>query len=414
MEYQERTFRQDDILERYKIVGEINEYVNILERSNTDTSISIALNAKWGSGKTFFVSMWRNYLEENNFRTVYYNAWENDDSDSAILPLLYRIVSITKDEENETFIEYAKNFLKTLAIETTKFGVKKIFGRNSGIGDIMEKGIDDLSNAEISNLFREYDQYYGSRKVLEENLREMIPKDGKLWIFIDDLDRCKPEFSIATLECIKHFFNIKDIIYVLSVDIEQLGGIVSKVYGTEIDANSYLKRFFDMIYQIPDADYITYIEKKINSMNIEMEIKKIIHCQNLAKLFWYYNCSLRDINLSLAHLEIFMIRNKNRLITCKDPCETLKIYYYFIVIKDKYNITYLDIIHGNFVLEDNGNSHRVKINNIFIYNEQIRKLLSKISDGRAMKYTKDIIKQFGLFEDDCTTTFKQHMETYLS
>ena len=60
--------------------------------------------------------MWRNYLENNNIRTVYYNAWENDDSDSAILPLLYRIISLIKDVENENFIDYAKKFLKTLCL----------------------------------------------------------------------------------------------------------------------------------------------------------------------------------------------------------------------------------------------------------------------------------------------------------
>lgn len=50
---------------------------------------------------------------------------------------------------------------------------------------------------------------------------------------------------------------------------------------------------------------------------------------------------------------------------------------------------------------------------MYIYNEQIKNLLSKISDGRAMLHTKDIIKQMGLFSDDYVKTFKQHMETYL-
>ena len=354
------------------------------------------------------------YLENNNIRTVYYNAWENDDSDSAILPLLYRIISLIKDVENENFIDYAKKFLKTLTVETTKFGLKNLLGINSEIEKIIEKGLDDLSSTELSNIFKEYDQYYGDRKALEENLREMVPEDGKLWIFIDDLDRCKPEFSIATLECIKHFFNIRDIIYIFSIDIEQLGVVVSKVYGKEIESNSYLKRFFDIIYQIPDADYIIYIKNKIENMNITAEIKALIQCQTLAKLFRHFHCSLRDINLSLTHLEIFMIRNKENILQQKISYEALKIYYYFIVIKDKYNINYLDIIHGNYTLEENENSYRLPISKFYIYNEQIRKLLGQISDGRAMLYTKDIIKQFGLFEDDNIDTFKQHMETYLS
>lgn len=413
MEYQERSFSQDDILNRYIIVKEIEDYISILEKMNPYSAVSIALNAKWGSGKTFFVSMWRNHLESNNIKTVYYNAWENDDCDSAILPLLYRIVLMKKDEEDEAFSYYAKKFLKTLAVETTKFGVKKFFGNDSGIEGILEKGIDELASCDVFDIFKEYDQYYGNRKLLEDNLKELIPNGGKLWIFIDDLDRCRPEFSIATLECIKHFFNIKNITYVLSIDLEQLRLTASKVYGSDIDANSYLKRFFDVIYQMPDADYITYIKSKVGDMNVQQEIKKYIQYRELEKLFRHFKCSLRDINLSLAHLEIFLFRNSDKIEKCNNPKNTLNIYFYFIVIKDKYNITYLDIIHGDFSLED-GKSHRKKIDHMFIYNEQIKKLLSKISDDRAMMYTKDIIKQLGLFDDVSIKSFKQHMEVYLS
>lgn len=413
MEYQERSFLQDDILNRFKIVKEIEDYISILEKMNPCSSVSIALNAKWGSGKTFFVSMWRNHLESNNIKTVYYNAWENDDCDSAILPILYRIVLLKKDESDEAFLGYAKKFLKTLAVETTKFGVEKFFGNTSGIGEILKKGIDGLTSYEASSIFEEYDQYYGNRRLLEENLKELVPNNGKLWIFIDDLDRCNPEFAIATLECIKHFFNIKNIIYILSIDLEQLRLITTKVYGSDIDANSYLKRFFDIVYQMPDADFITYIKTKVQDMNVRQEIKKYIQYQELEKLFRHFKCSLRDINLSLAHLEIFLLRNSDKIDKCKTPKNTLNIYYYFMVIKDKYNITYLDIIHGNFSLED-GKSHRKKIDYMYIYNEQIKKLLSKISDDRAMMHTKDIIKQLGLIDDDNIKTFKQHMEIYLS
>lgn len=412
MEYQERSFEQDDILKREKNIEEINDYISILERSNPNTSISIALNAKWGSGKTFFVSMWKNHLENNNVQTVYYNAWENDDCDSAILPLLYRIVSLTKDKGEEAFTTYVKQFLKTLAVETTRFGVNKLSG-GTEIGNILEKGIDNLSSLDVSNMFKKYDQYYGNRKMLEESLEEMVPTDGKLWIFIDDLDRCKPEFSIATLECIKHFFNIKNIIYILSIDLEQLGAIVSKVYGPTIDAHSYLKRFFDVFYQLPDADYIKYIDTKVQDMNVAHEIKKYIEYKSLEKLFLYFNCSLRDINLTLSHLEIFMIKNSDKIVACKNPKNTLQIYYFFIVIRDKYNLTYLDIIHGHFSLKARG-SNGSEFNKIYNYSTQTKDLLNKISDNRALLYTKDLINQFGLFEDDQIKTFKQHMEIYLS
>jgi predicted AAA+ superfamily ATPase len=38
----------------------------------------LALNNKWGTGKTTFVKMWEQDLKNNNFQTLYFNAWEND------------------------------------------------------------------------------------------------------------------------------------------------------------------------------------------------------------------------------------------------------------------------------------------------------------------------------------------------
>ena len=38
----------------------------------------LALNNKWGAGKTTFVKMWQQHLINKGFRTMYFNAWEND------------------------------------------------------------------------------------------------------------------------------------------------------------------------------------------------------------------------------------------------------------------------------------------------------------------------------------------------
>ena len=42
------------------------------------TGIVIALDGTWGSGKTTFVRMWTQYLKNNGFAALYFNAWECD------------------------------------------------------------------------------------------------------------------------------------------------------------------------------------------------------------------------------------------------------------------------------------------------------------------------------------------------
>jgi tRNA A37 threonylcarbamoyladenosine biosynthesis protein TsaE len=35
----------------------------------------LAINNKWGTGKTTFVKMWEQALKDNKYQTVYFNAW---------------------------------------------------------------------------------------------------------------------------------------------------------------------------------------------------------------------------------------------------------------------------------------------------------------------------------------------------
>lgn len=65
--------------------------------------------------------------------------------------------------------------------------------------------------------------------------------------FIDELDRCRPDYSVKVLERIKHLFDLPNIIFVLSVNKKQLGHAIQGFYGTSsLDADDYLRRFIDL------------------------------------------------------------------------------------------------------------------------------------------------------------------------
>ena len=38
----------------------------------------LAINSPWGTGKTTFLNMWKAYLENEGYSTVYFNCWKND------------------------------------------------------------------------------------------------------------------------------------------------------------------------------------------------------------------------------------------------------------------------------------------------------------------------------------------------
>lgn len=55
----------------------------------------LSINGQWGSGKTTFVKMWEQQLKNNDYKTLYFNAWENDlltDPSVAILGELKKLL----------------------------------------------------------------------------------------------------------------------------------------------------------------------------------------------------------------------------------------------------------------------------------------------------------------------------------
>ena len=76
---------------------------------------------------------------------------------------------------------------------------------------------------------------------------------------MDELDRCKPEFSIKLIERIKHFFDIPNIVFILSTNKSQLEESINSFYGFR-SANSYLEKFIDLNIKFPKRESGTYIE----------------------------------------------------------------------------------------------------------------------------------------------------------
>ena len=68
---------------------------------------------------------------------------------------------------------------------------------------------------------------------------------------IDELDRCRPSYAVELLEVAKHFFAVDNVVFVLAVNRAELAHAVKAMYGADFDAEGYLRRFFDLDFQLP-------------------------------------------------------------------------------------------------------------------------------------------------------------------
>jgi hypothetical protein len=241
-------------LDRQKYSGVLTNIIN-----SYPYGFVLALNNKWGTGKTTFVKMWEQDLKNSKYQTLYFNAWENDFENNPLTALMGELKTLTTVETEPSFkktLKKASTLTKHIAPIIAKAiadryidteGVKDaIVGVTNGLADVFENEVNEYQNKKKSiSDFR-------------DSLAEFIANtnDGKPLIFIiDELDRCRPNYAVSILEQIKHFFSVPNVVFILSIDKEQLGNAVKGVYGSDdIDAEEYLRRFIDLEYSIPEPE----------------------------------------------------------------------------------------------------------------------------------------------------------------
>ena len=125
------------------------------------------------------------------------------------------------------------------------------------LSDSVEKLAEQLG----AQLEKEYKARQHSISAFRENLERtvaLLAKHGvvgaPLAVFVDELDRCRPDFAIKLLEVIKHLFDVPGVCFVVSINTLQLSESIRAVYGGGFDASHYLHRFFDLTYQLPAPD----------------------------------------------------------------------------------------------------------------------------------------------------------------
>jgi len=225
----------------------------------------LAIDNKWGTGKTTFVKMWKQHLENNNFKTLYFNAWENDFEQDILVTLISELKELKTSENEEFFtkvINKAVPLSKSLALGLLKTQVEKHVG-----DDFVKEFINQTSSSVADGLQKQIEIYTTKKKGIfefKDSLEKFVFRttDNNPVIFIiDELDRCRPNYAVELLEQLKHLFSVPGIVFVLSIDKVQLGNAVRGVYGSDlIDSNEYLRRFIDIEYSIPEPDIKTFTE----------------------------------------------------------------------------------------------------------------------------------------------------------
>jgi hypothetical protein len=308
---------------------------------NTTQPFVVALTSSYGTGKTDFLTRLKHHIQHTDqfTETVMINAWETDYMDHPLTAFINAIQRIKKIKpETEDAIKVLKKNVPVIIFNVFKAVVCGFIETHIGkdgtkaikdAAGAFAGGLSDLGDAYFNAIQTETDAITEFKKALGD-LIETLP-NNRLLIIVDELDRCRPDYAIKLLEVIKHFFHIKGIFFILSVDGQQLESAVKTMYGSTIDAAAYLKKFIDWQLSLPTPDaktYILYLTEDVfelddffapyegEGFSQKPEERKIVSYWHSQKLFiesmhMYFEKSetppsLRDLDKTFTNIDIFL------------------------------------------------------------------------------------------------------------
>lgn len=326
------THWQNDLLDRQKDAEFLIEFLKRRhaerKRAGVKGAYVLNVNAEWGFGKTYFLRGMAEDLREHH-PVVMIDAWKNDFSDdpytmviseinAVISPLLNKgdaekvtaaqaTLKAVKQNAGKIILAGAKGAAKKLVTKVVGDGFEEISklvyekptdekeecakpGEMGAVEEAATAGVkafkdgvanvsDDLLDALATRMINDYQEVKGSQEQFRSSLTDLLNAFDDLndlslplFVFIDELDRCRPPYAIGLLERIKHLFDVDDIVFVFATDTVQLTRAITGFYGSEFNSHNYLHRFFSRTYNLPKPESLNFIASMVAESGVNQQL----------------------------------------------------------------------------------------------------------------------------------------------
>ena len=266
---------------------------NVVAHEHSGTVLS--LNGAWGTGKTFFLTRWQRHLEQEGFRSLYFNAWQDEFCDEPFVSILSHLNAFSKDGNLASIGQKYQTYLSSLLLHNVESIMKSQFGVKLKI--------------ETGQRIQLYQEKIDLKKQLKEELGKIANRiheeSTKPLIFIvDELDRCRPTYSVDFLEKIVHIFQVPNIVFVFGINKGELLKSLQSIYGA-IDSKVYLRRFFQKEYIMPLSDPTAFCNHLVVSTGLSGAFAKLGQTQadNLSDFVTSFSAVAGKWKLSLRDIE---------------------------------------------------------------------------------------------------------------
>ena len=346
----EKTFATHDEFNRKPIAE------NIIRLLTSPIDLSpMVIDGGWGTGKTEFCQKLIRLMEQQqlNYQPVYIDAFRSDHSGEPLLALLAEIIkTCTPEDTDGQPSEKRKNITRKVA-RAAGFVMKTV--AKAAVGHVLKQNLEDLEegmsqiindgqeaknaaatvagaattlashsidvtiDATVEALLKEQIEAEKNLETLKASLKELAA-DKPIILFIDELDRCRPDYAVDMLEVIKHVFDIENVKVVLVTNTKQLRAAINHRYGAEVDAQKYLDKFLKYSFALPDKVVdryeegralvtVEYFKKLIQGSRMHGELRGLIEKREvlnfISDMVERSNLSLRETERLVRFLEIY-------------------------------------------------------------------------------------------------------------
>lgn len=304
-----------------------------------NSPLVLNLDGSWGVGKSHFLKQLYSDLRfYHELPVIHIDAWISDFSDDPLLVIISElieqmaVINIQQDcaYQEEALLKFAAKYSKKawnlLAIAGGTY-VSGVTG-NSAVVEFTKKFT--FEDEDYQTVGKKLNEVYMRQKDAIEDIKisleqfaQLYGGNAKVYILIDELDRCRPNYAIEFLEVIKHFFELKNYVFIIATDTEQLSKSTKAVYGNEFDGKEYLSRFFSRSAKIPKPDLKNFASLLIKKSTLADKIEKMFFLESeqsqdgLAHIFSavgnLYELSLRRFEHLFSKYESIAIHCENEI-----------------------------------------------------------------------------------------------------
>lgn len=330
-------FTKEDLLQR-------DEYINLLEnivceKIKQHEGLSLAIDGKWGCGKTFIVEKLESKLQSYNYLVLHYNCWENDFYDEPLVAIVHSIIdAITSKKKEDIPTSKQRNWKKTGKIAAKFLGkiAAMILKNKVGVdlGELkFDVDLEKLASASQEALNADKEETLNTNFDSNQPLKQAILQIRKVLLLmklefkgvifvVDELDRCLPEYAIKVLERLHHIcYNSQTdrnvFIQIAALNKTEMLGSIAKTFGRSFDyqmkidyhyshsnepgpssaelnnytfrkkqslfADYYFQKFFQIVIPIPLGNMLDKELSILNGFEKNFTVQSVVSIEYIAK-----------------------------------------------------------------------------------------------------------------------------------